>query len=399
MTDTQLNFDVIVVGAGPAGLSAAIELKRLGTGSVLVVEREKQAGGIPRHCLHSPYGMREWNRLMFGPAYARRLTQDALDAGVDIRCETTVTALKPNGVIEVSSDTGLQTLTGRAVLLAMGARETSRSARLVGGTKPKGVMNTATLQNFAAFSDHMPFKRPVIVGTEIVSFSALMTCRSHGVKPVAMLEENTRITARFPFALAPKAMCVPLHLETQIAQIHGKRQVEAVTVIGPSGSHTLQCDGVIFTGGFRPENALLRSSGFELDSGSLGPKIDQYGRLRELRYYCAGNILRGIETAGWCWNEGRKVAQCIAAGLQRDLPPRTSVDVSAQASASEHVIKFSLPQVISPSAPKAPVAFDKLQLRLSDAYTGNVVIGSSTHKISSKPERRILLPLPQSPAS
>jgi len=399
MTDKQLNFDVIVVGAGPAGLSAAIELKRLGTGSVLVVEREKQAGGIPRHCLHSPYGMREWNRLMFGPAYARRLTQDALDAGVDIRCETTVTALKPNGVIEVSSDTGLQTLTGRAVLLAMGARETSRSARLVGGTKPKGVMNTATLQNFAAFSDHMPFKRPVIVGTELVSFSALMTCRSHGVKPVAMLEENTRITARFPFALAPKAMCVPLHLETQIAQIHGKRQVEAVTVIGPSGSHTLQCDGVIFTGGFRPENALLRSSGFELDRGSLGPKIDQYGRLRETGYYCAGNILRGIETAGWCWNEGRKVAQCIAAGLQGDLPPRTSVDVSAQASASEHVIKFSLPQVISPSAPKAPVAFDKLQLRLSDAYTGNVVIGSSTHRISSKPERRILLPLPQTPAS
>lgn len=399
MTDTQLNFDVIVVGAGPAGLSAAIELKRLGTGSVLVVEREKQAGGIPRHCLHSPYGMREWNRLMFGPAYARRLTQDALDAGVDIRCETTVTALKPNGVIEVSSDTGLQTLTGRAVLLAMGARETSRSARLVGGTKPKGVVNTATLQNFAAFSDHMPFKRPVIVGTELVSFSALMTCRSQGVKPVAMLEENTRITARFPFALAPKAMCVPLHLETQIAQIHGKRQVEAVTVIGPSGSHTLQCDGVIFTGGFRPENALLRSSGFELDRGSLGPKIDQYGRLRETGYYCAGNILRGIETAGWCWNEGRKVAQCIKAGLQDNLPPRTPVDVSAQASASEHVIKFSLPQVISPSAPKAPVAFDKLQLRLSDAYTGNVVIGSSTHRISSKPERRILLPLPQTPAS
>lgn len=399
MTDTQLNFDVIVVGAGPAGLSAAIELKRLGTGSVLVVEREKQAGGIPRHCLHSPYGMREWNRLMFGPAYARRLTQDALDAGVEIRCKTTVTALKPDGVIEVSSDAGLQTLTGRAVLLAMGARETSRSARLVGGTKPKGVMNTATLQNFAAFSDHMPFKRPVIVGTELVSFSALMTCRSHGVKPVAMLEENTRITARFPFALAPKAMGVPLHLETQIAQIHGKRQVEAVTVISPSGSHTLQCDGVIFTGGFRPENALLSSSGFELDSGSLGPKIDQYGRLRETGYYCAGNILRGIETAGWCWNEGRKVAHCIKAGLQDNLPPRTPVDIPAQASGSDHVIKFSLPQAISPSDPKAPVAFDKLQLRLSDEYSGDIMIGSSTHKISSKPERRILLPLPHSPVS
>ncbi len=399
MTDTQLNFDVIVVGSGPAGLSAAIELKRLGVGSVLVVEREKHAGGIPRHCLHSPYGMREWNRLMFGPAYARRLTQDALKAGVDIHCETTVTALKPDGEIEVSSNAGLQTLTGRAVLLAMGARETSRSALLIGGTKPKGVMNTATLQNYAAFSDDMPFKRPVIVGTELVSFSALITCRSHGIKPAAMLEANTRITTRFPCYLTPKAMGVPLFLSTQIVQIHGKRQVEAVTVIGPSGPDTLQCDGVIFTGGFRPENALLRSSDFDLDSGSLGPKIDQYGRVREPGYFCAGNILRGVETAGWCWNEGRKVAHCIVAGLQGNLPPRTQVDISAQASGSDHAIKFSLPQAISPSAPKAPVAFDKLQLRLSDKYTGNVVIGTTTHRISSKPERRILLPLPQSPFS
>lgn len=385
------------MGAGPAGLSAAIELKRLGVASILVLEREQQAGGIPRHCLHSPYGLREWNRVMFGPAYARRLTRLALEAGVEIRCETTVTALKPDGVIEVSSHDGLQSLKGRAVLLAMGARETSRAARLVGGTKPKGVMNTATLQTFAAFSNQMPFERPIIVGTELVAFSALLTCRSHGIKPIAMLEANAQITARSLFAFAPKTLGVPLHLNTKITKIHGAGQVTSVSVSGLSGPKEIECDGVIFTGGFRPENALLHSSGFDVDAGSLGPKIDQYGRLPEAGYFSAGNLLRGVETAGWCWNEGRKVAGCIAESLKGRLPPRSEIDLPVKASSLNQVIKFSLPQTLSPFDPQVPAAFDKIQLKLSRRYSGAVSIGTVSHRVSSRPERRILLPLPQSP--
>ncbi|MCU0829758.1 MAG: FAD-dependent oxidoreductase, partial [Tabrizicola sp.] len=121
--------EVLIIGAGPAGLSAATRLAREGV-KVLVLDREPEAGGIPRHCAHSPYGLREFHRLMRGPAYARRLVADALAAGAEIRARTTVIALLPGGQVEITSPDGPATLTAPAVLLATGVRETSRAARL-----------------------------------------------------------------------------------------------------------------------------------------------------------------------------------------------------------------------------------------------------------------------------
>ncbi|WP_158969607.1 NAD(P)/FAD-dependent oxidoreductase [Chachezhania sediminis] len=385
------DVDVIIVGAGPAGLSAATELKRLGVARVLVLDREAAAGGIPRHCLHSPYGMREWHRVMFGPAYARRLTDEAQAAGAEIRCRTTVTALRPGGKVEVSTPDGLQVLQGRAVLLATGARETSRAARLVGGTKPGGVMNTATLQGFAAFADHLPFRRPVIVGTELVSFSAMITCLTHGARPVAMIDAGPGPTARAIMTLAPRMLGIPLRFGTKIAAIHGRSRVDGITVEAPEGPQDIACDGVVFTGGFRPENALLRTSALQVDPGSLGPSIDQYGRLSDPAYFAAGNVLHAIETAGWCWDEGRKVARTIDAALHGALPPRAEVGIRTEGAA----IKYALPQVISPVG-ETPPAFDRMQLRLTRPYSGDVGIGGTSHRIDSRPERRILLPLPLS---
>ena len=137
--------DLAIVGAGPAGLSAAIEARRMGL-AVVVIEREAEAGGIPRHCAHPPYGLREFGRLMTGPTYARRLVACARACGVEIRTGTTVVALHEGPRLTLASDAGIGELAPRRVLLATGVRETTRAARLIGGTKPAGVMNTGTLQ-------------------------------------------------------------------------------------------------------------------------------------------------------------------------------------------------------------------------------------------------------------
>ncbi|MDK3019084.1 NAD(P)/FAD-dependent oxidoreductase [Pseudodonghicola flavimaris] len=389
MTPLPDTFDVLIVGAGPAGLSAAAELKSRGVASVHVVEREAEAGGIPRHCLHSPYGMREWGRVMFGPAYARRLLAEARAAGARIHTATTVTALLPGGGVELSTAEGLRRINARAVLLAMGARETPRAARLIGGTKPGGVMNTATLQEFAAFSHHRPFRRPVVLGSELVSFSALLTCRSLGVRPVAMIEPGARISARAPMAALPPILRVPLWRDTRLLAIHGQSQVESVTVETGGNTRRIACDGVIVTGGFRPENALLRAAGLAVDPGSLGPVIDQYGRLSDPAYFAAGNLLRGIETAGWCGREGRRVARAIAQALAGQLPdPALSRPLACETDA----VAFALPQRLSPGGP-AP-AFDRLQLRLRRPYRGDIALNGARFHIASRPERRILRKLP-----
>ncbi|MDX5349215.1 MAG: FAD-dependent oxidoreductase, partial [Paracoccaceae bacterium] len=216
--------EIIVVGAGPAGLSAAAALARAGR-RVTVLEREAEAGGIPRHCGHSPYGLREFRRLMSGPAYAARLRDTALAAGATIRTGTTVTALLPGGRVEVTDEAGPATLSAKAVLLAMGVRETSRAARLIGGEKPGGVINTAALQGLVYLNRQRPFRRPVILGTELVSFSALLTCRHAGIRPVAMVEPGSRITAWGASRWLPRVLGVPLRLQTEIARIRGRTRV------------------------------------------------------------------------------------------------------------------------------------------------------------------------------
>jgi thioredoxin reductase len=384
--------DVLIVGGGPAGLAAATDLARAGR-RVTILEREPEAGGIPRHCAHSPYGLREFHRLMRGPAYAARLRETALAAGVTIRSRTSVTALLPGGVLEITDDTGPTTLTARAVLLATGVRETSRAARLIGGEKPGGVMSTGALQGIVHLNHQRPFQRPVIVGTELVAFSALLTCREAGILPAAMIEPGPRITARAPVLWLARLMGVPMRLQTDLTVIHGRTRVEGVTLATPDGPEYLACDGVLVTGGFRPDAALIRPSHLEVDPASGGPVIDRWGRLTDSSYFAAGNLLRGVETAGWCWAEGRRTARAILAALDGRLP----TPGGARLNVATPGVSVALPQIIGPAGPDA--AHTRLQLRLDRATSGRLILTQNgrtlaARRIDSLPERRLSLPLP-----
>lgn len=384
--------EVIVVGGGPAGLAAATVLATAGR-RVTVLEREAEAGGIPRHCAHSPYGMREFHRMVRGPAYAARLRSAALAAGVTIRASCTVTALLPGGTVGITDHDGPATLTACAVLLATGIRETSRAARLIGGDKPGGVLSTGALQGIVHLNHQRPFRQPVILGTELVAFSALLTCREAGIRPLAMIEPGDRITAREPASLLARAMGVPIRLRTGIAAIHGRARVDGVTLDGPDGATDLQADGVIVTGGFRPEAALLRASALEVDPASGGPVIDRWGRLSDPAYFAAGNILRGVETAGWCWAEGRRTAGAILAALDGRLPASTN----ARLALDHPALRLALPQIIGGTGPDA--VHDRLQIRLARAARGRLHLRQdggdlASARIDSLPERRLSLPLP-----
>ena len=146
--DDKIDCDVLVVGAGPAGLSAAIELRARGVQRVVVVEREAQAGGVPRHCHHTGFGLRDLHRSLAGPRYADELCRRATASGVRILTGTTITSLENNGDARATNASGLHVITSRAVLLASGARERPRSARLVAGDRPPGVFTTGQLQQW-----------------------------------------------------------------------------------------------------------------------------------------------------------------------------------------------------------------------------------------------------------
>ena len=309
--------DVAVIGGGPAGLAAATALKNKGVERVVVLERETMAGGIPRHCGHPPFGILEYKRILTGPSYAKKIVATAIEAGVEIWLKTTVTSLGRDAQLSIISPEGSGELKAKKVLLATGTRETPRSARMISGQRALGICNTGSLQSMVYLKNKVPFKNPVVIGTEIVGFSALFTCRKAGIKPVAMLEENVNASVMWPITLGAKLFGVPLYYETRILDIHGHERVEKVLIVDKKGNEKeITCDGVLFTGQFTPESSLVRMSHLEMNSITGEPIVDQYGRCSDHSYYAAGNVLfKPVKVAGKCWRAGRRTAQWIAKAL------------------------------------------------------------------------------------
>ncbi len=381
-----------VVGGGTAGLALARELKQLGAKSVIVIERETEAGGIPRHCGHYPFGIREYQRLMKGPEYARRNRDAAMAAGVEIRAATNVTKLLPEGRLELVDARGVYELSADRVVLCTGTRESSRAQRFVSGDRPLGIISTGALQSAVYLKGIQPFKNPVILGTELVSFSAIQTCRHLGIKPIAMVEEEERLRARRMFRPYLWLNRIPLYTGVTDLKIIGRERVEAITFEAADGnSRILETDGVIISGRFRPESALLRNSHLALDPGTNGPLVDQLGRCSDPTYYAAGNLLRPAETSSWCHAEARKVAQCIASDL---TAPDTTETIAIKA--ADPRVSFVMPQRLAPAKPDAGLGCiyiglsEPVDARLS-AYSGGERIWS--RHLRSRPLRRVTIPV------
>jgi thioredoxin reductase len=314
--------DVLVVGAGPAGLAAAVELRRLGVGRVLAVDREAQAGGVPRHTGHTGFGLRDLHRCLGGPRYAAAWVARARTAGVRLRTATTVTgwAAAPAAApgppaLELTGPDGLATVTARAVLLATGCRERPRPARLVPGTRPLGVLTTGALQQLVHLHHQPVGQVAVVVGAEHVSFSALLTLAHAGASVAAVVTEAPRhqTFAALRAAAAVRWPRTRLLTATRVSAILGRRRVEAVelTDLATGTAHRLACDTVVFTGDWVPDHELARTGGLAMDPGTRGPLVDQRLRTSVPGVFAAGNLLHGAETADVAALDGRHAAAAI----------------------------------------------------------------------------------------
>ncbi len=384
--------DVLILGAGPAGLSCAARLAELGVRDIVILERESVAGGVPRHCGHTAFGLREFRRLMSGPAYAKQLAAGASNIGV--RTRSTVTAIAPGGIVDiVDPESGPHRISGRAVLLAFGVRETPRSARLVSGDRPWGVTTTGALQQFVYLEQRKPFQRAVVVGSELVAFSALLTLRHAGIECAGMIEAAPRITARRPGDwFARLALGVPVLTGTQLIAIHGCGKVEAVEIEHSGRRRQIACDGVIFTGRFRPETATLATSHLALDPSTGGPMVDQYWRASDPAYFVAGNLLRPVETAGVAFAEGRAAAQSMAASLAGKLPAAERM-IALSAAAP---LKYIYPQRLA--LPLGSISPLLLKARIQRQARGRLRLSAGGRELWSRamtalPERRLSIPV------
>ena len=341
--------EVLVIGGGPAGLTAAARLAGHHHRQVLVLDREEQAGGIPRHSDHTGYGLRDLGRLLHGPAYARRLVAAARLAGATIQPGAMVTGWDADGGALVTSPQGRMTVHAKAVVLATGARERPRPARLVPGDRPAGVYTTGELQNLVHLHHGAPGRRVVVVGGEPVSWSAVLTLREAGARTVLMTTEYRSPESYAAFNLGGQlALRVPVATRTRVARITGRPRVEAVEIEHLDGGarRMIGCDAVVFTGYWIPDPELSRLAGIELDPGTRGPLVDTALRTSRPGVFAAGNLLHPVDTADVAALDGRHVADQVAAWLAGERPDPHQVRIS-----TSKPLRWVAPGLLRPGDP------------------------------------------------
>lgn len=359
-----MTTEVLIIGAGPAGLAAAIELKRLGVREVSVVDREPEPGGTPRLCHHTGFGLRDLHRPLSGPAYAQHYARRAERAGVIIHPSTAITHWQNSKQVSFTSPRGLGQMEAQAILLATGCRERPRAARLIPGSRPPGVFTTGSLQRFV-YEHHLPVgQRAVIVGAELVSLSALMTLR-HARVPVAMMvTELPEHQIYFPYRpmkwlLADWLTRTPIVPRAQVTNIVGRGRVEGIEITHfDSGQvERVECDTLIFTGDWIPEHELARLGGLVMDPGTRGPQVDSAFRTSAHGVFAAGNLLRGAATAEASALEGQRAAQHIHQFLRAGQWPERALPIRV-----EPPLAWVCPNVLHPNElAKVSLAFQSRQ--------------------------------------
>lgn len=372
------HYKVIIIGAGPAGIGVANVLQHSGMQDFIILDREKEPGGVPRHCYHPTFGIKNFFLPMTGPAYIRKLISQ-LDNNAFIT-NASVIAIKEQGKIEISTSSGIHQLQGERVILATGARETPRHPRLIGGLRPlTGIMTTGALQQFIYLNNYSPPKHPVIVGTEIVSFSALWTLHNAASNVTAIIEQDSRPAIWKAGSFIARLWATPIHYNSSIVRIGGLDKVEYIDIKN-NNTYIIQrliCDAVIFTGKFTGENTLTRHSHLQQNPQTGCPLTNQYGQCSDPCYFAAGNMLHPVETGENCYLEGKKIGHCVLASLTNKLPAiiqRIPIEIT------DPRIKFVAPGAITFDATYRPL---DLHLRLSQPFRGKITLHAGEHLLAS----------------
>ncbi len=364
-------YDIAIIGAGAAGLGVAKSLEKSGL-SYIVLERENHIGSIPKSCRHASFGLFVFKYPMTGLKFIEKLC-----AQTDLspfQLNSHVMNITKDGLINIRTDKEIITIKAHKIVVATGCRETPRHARLVSGERPFEVLTTGALQKMIYNEKLMPFQKPVIIGSEMISFSALLTCLSARMKPQAMIEASAHISTFSAVQYLPLIRFVPLYKQAYLKKIHGRKHTEAVTIKTIKGEKDIACDGVIFTGKFIAEDHLLHIG----QMGEMSQNINQYGRLNHSQIYICGNIAHPGDRGDLCYLEGLKLGQY----LQQNKKERFSCSISYQKPLKGYIESLHFDN-------KDELKVD-LNLRVQGRIKGNIVVSVGDDIVLSK--KNLFLP-------
>lgn len=318
-----MNYDLVIIGGGPAGLSAAQAAWEDGCRSICIVERDRELGGILNQCIHSGFGLHYFNEELTGPEYAGRFIDMVGQTGVDVRLDAMVLDITPDKQIHiVSSAGGYEVLQAQAVVLAMGCRERTRGAIAIPGTRPAGVFTAGTAQRYLNIEGFMVGKRVLILGSGDIGLIMARRMTLEGAKVLACVEVmpySGGLTRNIVQCLHD--FDIPLYLSHTITDIQGRDRVERVIVseVGPDrrpipGTEmTFDCDTVLLSVGLIPENELSRGANIQMDARTNGPVVFENMETSLPGVFACGNVLHVHDLVDFVTAEAARAGRAAAA--------------------------------------------------------------------------------------
>ena len=345
-------IDLVIVGGGPAGMSAAIAAYESGIRNLLILERDSSLGGILQQCIHNGFGLHRFGEELTGPEYAWRYEKQVKELNIPYLLNTMVLDITPDKVVTATnSEDGIFTIQAKAVILAMGCRERAKGALNIAGTRPAGIYSAGTAQKYVNLKGYMPGKNVVILGSGDIGLimARRMTLEGAKVHAVCELMPYSGGLAR-NIEQCLNDFGIPLRLSHTVVEIHGKERLTGVTIAKvdecrrpiPETREYIPCDTLLLSVGLIPENELSKTASVTLDRITNGALVDQDRQTEVEGIYACGNVLHVHDLVDFVSEEAEIAGKNAAAYIKGETEEKTSVALS-----TDGKIRYTVPQRIT----------------------------------------------------